>query len=96
MSVVRELPAFADEIITVILFSVLVFEILGQILAKVAVSKAGEVDGHLGRIKRRIINEGFILVLNKTEKLNDILEKFVEIGVTGATIIDSQGMGSSL
>lgn len=45
MIVARELPGFADEIITVILFSVLVFEILGPILAKVSITKAGEVDG---------------------------------------------------
>lgn len=45
MIVARELPAYASEIITVILFSVLVFEILGPILAKIAITKAGEVNG---------------------------------------------------
>lgn len=40
--------------------------------------------------------KALFLVLNKTEKLNDILEKFIEVGVTGATILDSQGMGSAL
>lgn len=40
--------------------------------------------------------KALFLVLNKTEKLNEILEKFVEVGVTGATIFDSQGMGSAL
>ena len=40
--------------------------------------------------------KALVLVLNKTEKLNDILEKFMEVGVTGATILDSQGMGSAL
>ena len=49
MVVARELPGFSDEIITVILFSVLVFEILGPILAKVSITKAGEVDGLLRR-----------------------------------------------
>ena len=49
MIVARELPGFSDEIITVILFSVLVFEILGPILAKVSITKAGEVDGLLRR-----------------------------------------------
>ena len=34
------------------------------------------------------------LVLNKTEYLDDILSAFVKIGIKGATIIDSQGMGS--
>lgn len=36
------------------------------------------------------------IVLNKTEYLDKILDQFVEIGVRGATIIDSQGMGSAL
>lgn len=34
--------------------------------------------------------KALFLVLNKTEKLNDILEKFMEVGVTGATILDSK------
>ncbi|HED24557.1 MAG TPA: hypothetical protein ENN91_05470 [Firmicutes bacterium] len=38
----------------------------------------------------------FVLVLNKTELLEDILEKLVEVGITGATIIDSTGMGRAL
>lgn len=45
MLVRKELPQFSDSIITVILFSVLVFEILGPILAKIAITRAGEVDG---------------------------------------------------
>ncbi len=45
--VASELPQFSESIITVILFSVLVFEIMGPILAKVAITKAGEVDGVL-------------------------------------------------
>lgn len=36
------------------------------------------------------------IVLNKSEYLDDILDEFVDIGVRGATIIDSQGMGSAL
>lgn len=36
------------------------------------------------------------LVLNKTEYLDEILDGFVDIGVKGATILDSQGMGSAL
>lgn len=36
------------------------------------------------------------LVLNETEFLDDILAAFVEIGVKGATILDSQGMGRAL
>lgn len=36
------------------------------------------------------------LILNKTEYLDEILDKFVDIGIKGATILDSQGMGSAL
>lgn len=41
----NELPQFGDSIVTVILFSILVYEISGPILAKIAITKAGEVDG---------------------------------------------------
>ncbi|MEW9095771.1 MAG: cation:proton antiporter [Clostridiaceae bacterium] len=41
----QELPQFATAITTVILFSVLVYEISGPILAKIAIEKAGEVNG---------------------------------------------------
>ena len=36
------------------------------------------------------------LVLNETEYLDEILDAFVDVGVKGATILDSQGMGSAL
>lgn len=36
------------------------------------------------------------LVLNETEYLDDILDAFVDVGVRGATILESQGMGSAL
>ncbi len=36
------------------------------------------------------------IVLNKSEFLDDILTEFVKIGIKGATILDSQGMGSAL
>lgn len=36
------------------------------------------------------------IVLNQTDYLEDILAKFVHLGVTGATIIDSQGMASAI
>lgn len=36
------------------------------------------------------------IVLNKTDYLEDILAKFVHLGVRGATIIDSQGMASAI
>lgn len=34
------------------------------------------------------------IVLNKIEYLDEILDSFVDIGVKGATVLDSQGMGS--
>jgi nitrogen regulatory protein PII len=37
-----------------------------------------------------------VVILNKTEKINKILERFLEIDVRGATIIDSIGMGRTL
>jgi len=37
-----------------------------------------------------------VLVLNKEEFLDDILAAFMEIGISGATIIDSVGMGHIL
>lgn len=36
------------------------------------------------------------IVLNATEYLDDILSGFVEEDITGATILDSQGMGSAI
>lgn len=36
------------------------------------------------------------LVLNETEYLDEILARFVDVGVRGATILDSKGMASAL
>ncbi len=36
------------------------------------------------------------IVLNRTEHLEDLLTAFLEIGVTGATVLDSVGMGRIL
>lgn len=36
------------------------------------------------------------IVLNETKYLDDILAGFVEVGVSGATILDSQGMASAV
>lgn len=47
MVVARELPAYSEAIITVILFSVLFYEIAGPILAKIAIQRAGEENGAL-------------------------------------------------
>lgn len=41
----NELPQFSQSIVPVILFGVLIFEIMGPILAKIAITRAGEVDG---------------------------------------------------
>ena len=40
--------------------------------------------------------KGLIIVLNKTEYLDDILSIFVNLNVKGATILDSQGMASKI
>lgn len=37
-----------------------------------------------------------VLVLNKEEFLESVLEGYIEIGITGSTIIDSIGMGHIL
>jgi nitrogen regulatory protein P-II 1 len=33
------------------------------------------------------------VVLNSADKLEDVLEGLIEVGVTGATVVDSVGMG---
>jgi len=38
----------------------------------------------------------FVFVCNQPEKLEEVLEGFLEIGITGATVIDSRGMGHVL
>ncbi len=38
--------------------------------------------------------QALVIVLNEVDYLNDILSGFVDIGVSGATVLDSQGMGS--
>jgi len=37
-----------------------------------------------------------VFVLNNEEFLEEVLEAYVEVGVTGATILDSEGMGRFL
>jgi len=37
--------------------------------------------------------ELLVIVLNRTESLRDILDGFMEVGIKGATVIDSAGMG---
>ncbi|HOX18964.1 MAG TPA: hypothetical protein PKW82_10945, partial [Spirochaetales bacterium] len=38
----------------------------------------------------------YVFVLNRTELLERVLEAYVEAGVAGATILDSEGMGRYL
>ena len=38
--------------------------------------------------------QALFIVLNKVESLNEILSGFVEVGVRGATVLDSQGMAN--
>lgn len=38
----------------------------------------------------------FVFILNDPDKLDEILEGYLEIGITGSTIIDSLGMGHIL
>lgn len=52
MIVAKELPQFSESIITIILFSVLIYEIVGPILAKIAIQKAGEENGALRKGKK--------------------------------------------
>lgn len=40
--------------------------------------------------------ELLIAVINQEEKLDEILSGFLELGITGATIINSEGMGRVL
>ncbi|MDI9485274.1 P-II family nitrogen regulator [Candidatus Darwinibacter acetoxidans] len=36
------------------------------------------------------------IVLNDVNQLDEILERFVKVGVKGATVLDSQGMGGAM
>lgn len=36
------------------------------------------------------------IVLNQVDYLDEILETFMEVGVTGATVLDSQGMAGAI
>lgn len=49
----QEFPQFSVAIITVILFSVLIYEVSGPIFAKMAISKAGEIDGLKKAVKQK-------------------------------------------
>lgn len=47
MIVKQQLPELSTAIITIIMFSVLVYEVSGPIFAKIAIDKAGEIDGRI-------------------------------------------------
>ncbi len=51
MIVRKELPQYSAAITTVILFSVLIYEVSGPIFAKIAIDKAGEING-LDKVKK--------------------------------------------
>lgn len=53
----QELPQYSVAITTIIMFSVLVYEISGPILAKIAIDKAGEIGGMDRKKKKRKIKE---------------------------------------
>lgn len=53
----RELPEYSVAITTVIMFSVLIYEITGPILAKIAIKKAGEIGGQDKSRKNRLKNK---------------------------------------
>lgn len=40
--------------------------------------------------------ELLVCVINQEEKLDDILSAFLELGITGATVLNSEGMGRVL
>lgn len=48
----QQLPAYAATIGTIIMFSVLIYEVTGPIFAKLAIHKAGEIDG-LKKIEKK-------------------------------------------
>lgn len=47
-----KLPAYATEISTIIMFSVLIYEVTGPIFAKLAITRAGEIGG-LDKIEKK-------------------------------------------
>ena len=40
--------------------------------------------------------ELLIVVINDVDRMDEVLAGFLEIGITGATVIDSEGMGRVL
>ncbi len=50
----------------------------------------------IARIMTLLIMTLLIFICNQPDMLEEVLEGFVEVGVTGATIIDTVGMGQIL
>lgn len=58
-----QLPQFSAEISTIIMFSVLIYEVTGPIFAKLAIQKAGEINGS-GKGKNKIKNKPKVTASN--------------------------------
>lgn len=57
----QQLPEYAVAISTIIMFSVLIYEVSGPIFAKIAIQKAGEINGaEMKKEKKEIINKNKI------------------------------------
>jgi Kef-type K+ transport system membrane component KefB len=52
----QQLPEYALAITTIIMFSVLIYETTGPVFAKIAIKKAGEIDGALkSELKEEVV-----------------------------------------
>ena len=68
----QHLPQFSQAIGTIIMFSVLVYEVSGPIFAKIAIEKAGEINGMEQKEKKktkRLVKEK--QRLNTVPEIND-------------------------
>ncbi|MGD9605655.1 MAG: cation:proton antiporter [Bacilli bacterium] len=62
----QQLPQYALAITTIIMFSVLIYETTGPIFAKIAIKKAGEMDGaDKQEVKEVVVNEKANLTLQQ-------------------------------
>ncbi|HHT98298.1 MAG TPA: cation:proton antiporter [Clostridiales bacterium] len=58
----QQLPQYAVAVTTIIMFSILIYEVSGPIFAKIAISKAGEIDGY--NKKKKKVKEKIIIEAN--------------------------------
>lgn len=56
----QQLPQFAPQITTIIMFSILIYETLGPVFAKIAITKAGEVNKGVPTIEPELNLEGSV------------------------------------